>query len=101
MYSWRVSRSLLPVPRGAGGGGPVCHRRGRLFDPAAARRGEEVISKIEAGVQRMGPVTPVLEQGVDARGLLQAVLSEFQLEFLESHPVEYRCYCSRDRVTRA
>ena len=35
------------------------------------------------------------------RGLLQAVLSEFQLEFLESHPVEYRCYCSRDRVTRA
>ena len=63
--------------------------------------GEEVISKIEAGVQRMGPVTPVLEQGVDARGLLQAVLSEFQLEFLESHPVEYRCYCSRDRVTRA
>ena len=63
--------------------------------------GEEIISKIEAGVQRMGPVTPVLEQGVDARGLLQAVLSEFQLEFLESHPVEYRCYCSRDRVTRA
>lgn len=63
--------------------------------------GEEITSKIEAGVQRMGPVTPVLEQGVDARGLLQAVLSEFQLEFLESHPVEYRCYCSRDRVTRA
>ena len=63
--------------------------------------GEEVISKIEAGVQRMGPVTPVLEQGVDARGLLQAVLSEFQLEFLESHPVEYRCYCSRERVEQA
>ena len=63
--------------------------------------GEEIISKIEAGVQRMGPVTPVLEQGVDARGLLQAVLSEFQLEFLESHPVEYRCYCSRERTERA
>lgn len=63
--------------------------------------GEEIISKIEAGVQRMGPVTPVLEQGADARGLLQTVLSEFQLEFLESHPIEYRCYCSRDRVTRA
>ena len=63
--------------------------------------GEEIISKIEAGVQHMGPVTPVLERGVDARGLLQEVLSGFQLEFLESHPVEYRCYCSRDRVTRA
>ena len=62
---------------------------------------EGSLTVIKAGVQRMGPVTPVLEQGVDARGLLQAVLSEFQLEFLESHPVEYRCYCSRDRVTRA
>lgn len=48
--------------------------------------GEEIISKIEAGVQRMGPVTPVLEQGVDARGLLQAVLSEFQLEFWRATP---------------
>ena len=31
----------------------------------------------------------------------RAVLSDFDLEILETHPVEYRCYCSRDRVTRA
>ena len=29
------------------------------------------------------------------------MLSDFDLEILETHPVEYRCYCSRDRVTRA
>ena len=29
------------------------------------------------------------------------MLSEFDLEILETHPVEYRCYCSRERVTRA
>ena len=29
------------------------------------------------------------------------MLSDFELEILETHPVEYRCYCSRERVTRA
>ena len=38
---------------------------------------------------------------MDAESLLRAVLSDFDLEVLETHPVEYRCYCSRDRVSRA
>ena len=63
--------------------------------------GEDTISRIEAGVQRVGPVSQVLEGGTDGQGLLQAVLSDFDLEILETHPVEYRCYCSRERVTRA
>lgn len=63
--------------------------------------GEDIISRIEAGVQRVGSVSHVLEGGTDGQGLLQAVLADFDLEILEKHPVEYRCYCSRDRVTRA
>ena len=62
---------------------------------------EEIISKIEAGVNRLGPVSPALEQGMDGEALLKAVLSDFDVTILEKHPVEYRCYCSRDRVTRA
>ena len=38
---------------------------------------------------------------MDAETLLRSVLSDFELEVLETHPVEYRCYCSKDRVTRA
>ena len=62
---------------------------------------EDIITKIEAGVQRVGSVSHALESGLDGAGLLRAVLSDFDLEILETHPVEYRCYCSRDRVTRA
>ena len=29
------------------------------------------------------------------------MLADFQLEILEKHPVEYRCYCSRERVSKA
>lgn len=62
---------------------------------------ESVIEKIEAGVRRVGSVSRALEGGMDAESLLRAVLSDFDMEVLETHPVEYRCYCSRERVSRA
>lgn len=33
--------------------------------------------------------------------MLRTVLSGFDVEILETSPVEYRCYCSRERVERA
>ena len=60
-----------------------------------------MITKIETGVRSMGSVSSALAEGLDGEGLLWAVLKDFDLEILEKHPVEYRCYCSRDRVSRA
>ena len=63
--------------------------------------GEDLIEKIESGVRRLGSVSKALQGGLDAEGLLRAVLSDFPLEVLDRHPVEYRCYCTRQRVERA
>ncbi|MCI8990855.1 MAG: Hsp33 family molecular chaperone HslO [Lawsonibacter sp.] len=63
--------------------------------------GEDMIEAIEAGVRAMGSVSHALAGGLDGEGLLRAVLPGFQLEILEKHPVEYRCCCSRDWVSRA
>lgn len=62
---------------------------------------EDTIEKIEAGVARVGPVSALLAQGVSAAELLEQVLSGFELELLERTPVEYRCQCTRERVSRA
>lgn len=63
---------------------------------------DEVISKIERGVERLGPVTTaLLNEDLDAEGLLRRLLPDFELELLTREPVEYRCYCSRERVTKA
>ena len=62
---------------------------------------EEIIEKIERGVQRVGAVSAAFESGMDAEAVLRAVLSEFEVEVLEKRPIEYRCYCDRERVTRA
>lgn len=62
---------------------------------------EAVISAVERGIAQVGAVTAALDRGDDALELLRQVLSDFELEILETAPVEYRCYCSRERVSRA
>ena len=63
--------------------------------------GEDVISKVEGGVLAAGAVTGLLDRGLSPAELLRTVLSDFEVEILETCPITYRCYCSRDRVERA
>lgn len=62
---------------------------------------EAVISAVERGVAKLGAVSARLDGGMEPLDLLREVLSEFQLEVLETVPIEYRCYCSEERVSRA
>lgn len=63
--------------------------------------GEDIISKVEAGVYAAGAVTKLLTANDDPEAMLRTVLSDFELEVLETAPVAYHCTCSRDRVERA
>ncbi len=63
--------------------------------------GEDVISRVEQGVLAAGQVTGLLDKNPDPETMLKTVLSDFNLEILETSPIEYRCYCSRERVTKA
>lgn len=63
--------------------------------------GEDVIAKVEGGVMAAGAVTALLDRAPDPEALLRTVLSDFEVEILETAPIEYKCYCSRDRVERA
>ena len=62
---------------------------------------EDTIVKVEGGVMAAGAVTGLLEKNDDPEAMLREVLSDFDVEILETSPIEYRCYCSRDRVERA
>lgn len=63
--------------------------------------GEDVITKVEGGVMAAGSVTGLLQKNDDPEAILRQVLSDFELEILETSPIEYRCYCSRERMERA
>ena len=59
---------------------------------------DKTIDKIEAGIRESGSVTGMLSQNLSAEAILRQVLGGLDLEILESSNVEYRCYCSRQRV---
>ena len=62
---------------------------------------EGIIDRLEKGIMEAGPVTKLLLDNDDPESLLRRVMSGFELDILETAPVEYRCYCSRERVSRA
>ncbi len=59
---------------------------------------EEIIDRLEQGIAGAGSVTAMLEAGLSLQQLLTKVTGGMDLEFFDPEPVEYRCYCSRQRV---
>ena len=62
---------------------------------------EDTVVMVEGGIMAAGNVSAILDKDPDPEHMLRQVMSDFDLKILESSKVEYRCYCSRERVERA
>ncbi|MEE1327525.1 MAG: Hsp33 family molecular chaperone HslO [Oscillospiraceae bacterium] len=62
---------------------------------------DEVIDALEDGIKRAGAVTKMLEAGLTPEDILGQVCGSLGVVFMETTEVEYKCYCSRERVTAA
>jgi len=59
---------------------------------------DHIIDQIEQSIEAIGNVTSVLDAGASAAELLQMLFVGMDLQLLETTEIEYRCYCSRERV---
>ncbi|HGH7177483.1 TPA: redox-regulated molecular chaperone HslO [Bacillus wiedmannii] len=59
---------------------------------------EETISFIEGRLQKIPPVSTLIEQGLSPEELLYAVLGEDKVKVLETMDVQFNCTCSRERI---
>ena len=62
---------------------------------------DEIIDKLEEGIRRAGAVTPMLEAGMSPEDILGQVCGDLGVLFFEPQEVEYKCYCTRERVESA
>ena len=62
---------------------------------------DEVVDKLEEGIRKAGAVTAMLEQGMTPEDILGVVAGDLGVVFMETTEVAYKCYCSRERVTKA
>ena len=61
---------------------------------------ESLIEKLEDNIFLMDQLTTILaEDGAEA--VIDQVMKDLEPEIVGRHPVEYRCYCSRERVRGA
>ena len=60
----------------------------------------ELIEKLEENIFMMDQLTTILSEDGD-EAIFQQVLKGFEYHILGQAPVEYRCYCSRERVEAA
>ena len=61
---------------------------------------EAEISMLEKNIADIEPVTNMLKKGLGAEDIIQIALNEFEPSILDSATVEYRCNCSRERVSK-
>ena len=62
---------------------------------------DETIDKLEAGIKRAGAVTAMLDAGLTPEEMLGQVCGDLGILFMETTEVEYKCYCTRERVEAA
>ena len=59
---------------------------------------EETISRLEENLQKLRPVTTMIDEGKDARELILEIMNGFEMEFLTTTDLAFRCQCSKERL---
>lgn len=59
---------------------------------------DEIITKIEKNLERVKPVTQLLDEGMDIEDIVRDVLQGFDVEVIYEEQVEYKCKCSREKI---
>ena len=62
---------------------------------------DALIEKLEQNLQRIKPVTTMLEDGMTPEGILETVLAGMDIEWTDRLPVQFFCNCDKDRVEKA
>lgn len=59
---------------------------------------EETISRLEANLQKLRPVTTMIDEGKDAREIILEIMPGFEMEFLTTTDLAFKCQCSKERL---
>ncbi|MBQ5911466.1 MAG: Hsp33 family molecular chaperone HslO [Clostridia bacterium] len=66
--------------------------------PAAS---DKTIDKLEKSIMEMASVTTMLSGGMTPEEIVKTALKEFEVEVLYTQDIEYKCNCSKERVSKA
>lgn len=59
---------------------------------------EETIAKLEENLGAIKPVSTMVHEGLDARDIIAELLKGFDIEYLTTTDLAFKCQCSRHRI---
>ncbi len=62
---------------------------------------DSVIDKLEDAIAKLPPMTTMLDEGMSVEDILKKALDGFTFDVVDTYEPDYRCACSREKVTRA
>lgn len=62
---------------------------------------DEIIDQLEKKLSQAESVTTLLEKGQTPEEILEIILGEFGVNIIDRLPTQFKCDCSRERVTKA
>ena len=62
---------------------------------------DEVIDKLETSIAVLPSMTSMLDEGLSVEEIVGKALGGFEYDVIDTYEPEYRCACSREKVTRA
>lgn len=59
---------------------------------------DKLIDTLEQNVAAAGTISQMMQMGLGPEEIIRRVLGEMEIDILETEPISYKCYCSRERV---
>lgn len=59
---------------------------------------EEIITKLEENLKNLRPVTTMIAEGKGSREIIEEIMTGFQMEFLTTTELGFKCQCSKERL---
>ena len=59
---------------------------------------EEIISRLEENLQKVRPVSAMIAEGKGPRAIIKELMAGFDMEFLSSTELSFKCQCSKERL---
>ncbi len=59
---------------------------------------DEVITKLENNLKKIRPVSTMVHDGLDAKGMIGELLQGFDVEYLTTTDLKFKCQCSKERI---
>lgn len=59
---------------------------------------EDTLNKLEANLAKIRPVSTMVNNGLDARGIIAELLQGFDINYLTTTDLAFKCQCSKERI---